>query len=302
LPDQTNEPADSERDINARRLLREASSDSPVSDEPEVPDEGTGEISSSLKHEVAEELGPAGGNLIKTVAEVRGIRKSIARTYRDPLTVQKNMAGWTSADTHDLLFMAANRHLKAKGRMDFIAVGETAEAIAEAEGKNVSETTTRHFRLWLDKTRAETGSLSIETAAASFIQSWDRLFTLLDGNPEMLAAAQNYADAWHWFHMESMGEHELFAKGAAAERGRQAGPEAKHNQALLRSAIIALFYKKFAANEKNEAKRTRTNYAAKAIFKTVNDALLGSGLDPIADRTLQNKLSAIIKATKAKPT
>ena len=67
MPDQTDEPADSELDSNARRLLREASSDPPVSDEPEVPDKGTGEISSSLKHEIAEELGPSGGNLIKTV-------------------------------------------------------------------------------------------------------------------------------------------------------------------------------------------------------------------------------------------
>jgi hypothetical protein len=304
LPDQTDEPGDSERDSNARRLLREASSDPPVSDEPEVPDEGTGEISSSLKHEIAEELGPSGGNLIKTVAEVRGIRKSIARKYRDPLEskVQKNLAGWTPADTHDLLFMAANRHLKAKGRMDFIAVGETAEAIAEAEGKNVSETTTRHFRLWLDKTRAETGSLSIETAAASFIQSWDRLFTLLNGNPEIQAAAQNYADAWHWFHMEFKREHELAAQGAAAERGRKAGPEAKRSQGVIRSEIIALLYKKFAAEELDEAKRTSTKYAADAIFKTVNDALLGSGLEPIADGTLKNQLAAIIKATKAKPT
>ena len=304
MPDQTDEPAGAERESNARRLLREVLNDPPVSDEPEVPDKGAGEISSSLKHEIAEELGPDGGNLIKTVAEVRGIRKSIERKYRDPLEKagKKDVAGWTPADNHDLLFMAANRHLKAKGRMNFTDVVEIAEAIAEAGGKSASETITRHLRLWLDQTRAETGSLSIETAAASFIQSWDRLFTLLNGNPEMLAAAQNYADAWHWFHMELMSEHELAAKGAAAERGRKAGPEVIRSQGVIRSEIIALLYQKFATEEPNEAKRTRTNYAAKAIFDTVNDALLGSGLEPITDGTLRNKLPALIKATKAKPT
>ena len=63
-----------------------------------------------------------------------------------------------------------------------------------------------------------------------------------------------------------------------------------------------MLYKKFAAEELDEAKRTSTKYAAKAIFKTVNEAMLGTGLEPIADGTLKNRLPAIIKATKAKPT
>ena len=34
---------------------------------------------------------------------------------------------------------------------------------------------------------------------------------LLEGNREMQVAAQNCANAWHWRHMELMGEHELAA-------------------------------------------------------------------------------------------
>jgi hypothetical protein len=253
-----------------------------------------------LKHDRARTLGPPGGNLIQTDAEVRGIRTSIERKYSEPLenAVQKHILAWTPADTHDLLFLAANRHLKAKGLRDFFAVVETADHVAEAEGKDPSETTAHHFRLWLEQMRQETGSLFIETAAASFIQSSDRLFMLLNDNPEIQGAAQSYADAWHWLHLELMGEHELAAKGADAERGRKAGPEAKRNQATLRSAIIALAYKKFAASEPKEANRTSTKFAAEAIIDAVNEALHSRGLDPIALGTIKNQLPAIIKATR----
>jgi hypothetical protein len=82
----------------------------------------------------------------------------------------------------------------------------------------------------------------------------------------MQEAAYNYADAWHRLHMELMGEHELAAKGADAERFRKAGPEAKRNQAALRSAIIALAYMKFAADEPDATRRTSPKYAAEVII------------------------------------
>jgi hypothetical protein len=297
LADQDDVPSDDGRGNKARRLLREAPHTRPASDDPE----DVGEIiSSTLKHDRARTLGPPGGNLIQTDAEVRGLRTSIQRKYKDPLenAVQKLILAWTPADTHDLLFLAANRHLKAKGLRDFFAVVETAGGIAEAEGKDPSETTTRHFKLWLEQIRQETGSLSIETAAASFIESSDRLFMLLNDNPEMQCAAQSYADAWHWLHLELMGEHELAAKGIDAERGRKAGPEAKRRQAALRSAIIALAYKKFAASEPKEANRKSTKFAAEEIIDAVNKALRDHGLDPVALGTVKNQLPAIIKATK----
>lgn len=299
MSDRPTLPPDWESANKARQILREAPAR--LTAEPDEAQTDANEIiASSLKHDIAEEPGPVGSNLIKTVAEVRGIRTSVERKYRDPFenAVQKHIFAWTPADTDNLLFLAANRHLRAKGLMDFFAVLETADDIAEAEGKDPSETATQHFQLWRDKTRADTGSLSIETAAANFVQSSDRLFTLINGNAEIQAAAQNYADAWHWLHLELMGEHELAAKGADAERGRKAGPEAKRNQGALRSAIIALAYKKFAAEEPKETNRTSTKYAAEAIFEAVNATLRSHGLDPIALGTIKNQLPAIIKAAK----
>ncbi len=265
-------------------------------------DEDVNEIVSSLKHEFEELPGPPGGNLIKTVVEKRGIRKSTRPIYADPLEnfAQENILGWTPEDTYALLFMAANRHLRAKGEMDFFAVCETAENIAHAEGKDPSETTSRHFLLWLEKMKGQTGALSIETAAAGFIRASDRLFMLLNENAAMQAAAHDYADAWHWLHMELMGEHELAAKGSAAERGRKVGPEAKRRLGALRSAIIAQVYEKFAAGEARAAYRNSASHAADAIFEEVNRTLEKRGIKQIASGTIANQLSSIIKAAKAK--
>jgi hypothetical protein len=276
-----------------------------LADQTDKPDEeDVSEIISSLNHEIEELHGPDGSNLIKTIVEKRGLLSSTREVFANPPeTFEEDVVfPGTPADAHTLLFMAANRHLRAKGEMDFFAVVETAEDIAHAEGKDPAETISRHFGLWLEELTARTGSLSIETAAARFLNASDRLFALLDETPEMQEAAFNYADAWHRLHMELMGEHELAAKGADAERGRKAGPEAKRNQGAARSAIIALAYEKFAKDEPDATRRTSTKYAAEAIIDSVNDALRGCGLDPIALGTIKNQLPAIIKAAKAKPT
>jgi hypothetical protein len=276
-----------------------------LADQTDKPDEeDVSEIISSLKHSIEELQGPNGGNLIKTIVEKRGLLSSTREVFSNPPETFEEDAvlPWTPADTHALLFMAANRHLRAKGEMDFFAVVETAENIAHAEGKDPSETISHHFGLWLEELTARTGSLSIETAAARFLNASDRVFTLLNETFEKQEAAYNYADAWHRLHMELTGEHELAAKGADAERGRKAGPKAKRNQAALRSAIIALAYKKFAADEPNATRRTSTKYAAEAVIDMVNVALRGRGLGPIALGTVKNQLPAIIKAAEAEPT
>ena len=302
LSDRSNLPPNWESSSKARRILREAPAKL-KDEELEEPETAAGKIiASSLKHEIAEEPGPVGSNLIKTIAEVRGIRTSIERRYRDPFenAVQKHLLAWTPADTENLLFLAANRHLRAKGRPDHAAVMTTSEIVADAEDKDPSETATQQLRHWREKIQTEFGSLSIEAVAANFIQSSDRLFMLTNADAEIQAAAQNYADAWHWLHLELMGEHELAAKGADAERGRKAGPAAKRDQGALRSAIIELAYNKFAAEEPKEANRTSTKYAAEAIFEAVNAALRSHRLDPIALGTIKNQLPAIIKAAKPK--
>jgi hypothetical protein len=158
-----------------------------LADQTYKPDEeDVSEIISSLSHEIEELHGPDGGNLIKTIVEKRGLFSSTREVFADPPETFEDdvVLPGTPADTHALLFMAANRHLRAKGEWDFFAVVETAEVIAHAEGKDPAETISRHFGLWLEGLTARTGSLSIEAVAARFLTASDRVFTLLDQTPE----------------------------------------------------------------------------------------------------------------------
>ncbi|MDA9396418.1 hypothetical protein WN73_38565 [Bradyrhizobium sp. CCBAU 45394] len=271
-----------------------------MTDDDNEPDEiGSGEIESSLKNLIKELPAPPGGSLLKTILERRGIRGAIRRVYNDPLEnyAQQHIFPDTPTDTYWELFRAANRHLRAKGQMDFFQVTETAAEIAEAEGKDTQETTSRHFALWADKMKATTGSFSIETAAARFIESADRLMMILNENQEMQTAAHAYAEAWHWFHMELYGEHELAAKGNEALQSLEAGRQARKDQGALKFGIIARAYADFASGEPNEVKRNSAKHAASAIIETVNKAFVEPPHEfkEIALGTLTNKMPEIIR-------
>lgn len=264
-------------------------------DEPDEDD--VKEIFSSLKHEFEELPGSAGGNLIKTIIEKRGIRSSARPIYAVPLEniAQELKLIRTANDTDALLFMAANRHLRARGEMDFYAVADMAEQVADAEGKDVTETTSRHFRLWSKAMETKTGSLSIETAAARFIEARNRLFMLSNKTAKMRSAAFSFAEAWHFFRMELLGEHELAAKGDTAERSLDAGRAAQKSKGALKSALITSCYESFAAPDTKETRCTNAGYVAGEIIGEVNEAFKAYELDPIAEGTLKNKLPAIIR-------
>jgi hypothetical protein len=264
-------------------------------DQPDEPDDDASEIVSPLVHELTEE--PGDGPVARIVVEKRGIREAEWVHFDNPM-VQDPAVEDAPADTHALLFMAANRHLRAVGQMDFFAVADTAERIAPAGEYPSPARISQHFAMWADGLKNEKGVLSIDAIAARFIQAQDRLMMLLNGDPEMQAAAFAYADAWHWLHLELFGEHELAAKGVAARRGLNAGPEAKRNQGALRTAIVELAYNKFAADEKNEANRNSAKYAADTIFQSVNKDLGDRKMEPIAIGTIRNQLGAIIKRSR----
>lgn len=286
----------------------------PVEDHEE---DNAGEIPSSLRHRIEE--APGQGDLIRSVVETRGIRSATWQQYRDPIQ------GWTGdnlfgplrgvrvnpdqpeelftatpADIHSLLYMAANRHLRAKNKMDFFAVVESADKMAEAEGNDPTETISRHLRLWIEKMQSETGLLSVETAAARFLQASDQLLMLLNENEQVQEAAFAYADAWHWLHLELYGEHELAAKGADAERALKAGPAAKRHKGAIRSTVIAMIYEDFAQREPKEANRKSAKYVAPQIVKAVNQSLKKHDLEPLALGTIENQLRAIIRDREPK--
>lgn len=285
-------------------------------DNTEPDDIGSGEIISSLPNERQEIQPTAGDRFEKAIFERRGIRSSIRRVYKDPLEnyAQENIVADTAADTYWLMFHAANRHLTAKGLMNFFDVAELADDVADNKGDSAAETTARHFELWARKMALRPENIR-SSAAAQFIQAADRLWMFLEGNPEMQEAAHAYADAWHWFHMELFGEHEaaakteefaaqaeqlaaqtsdLAAKTENATRGLQAGPAAKKAQNAIKFSLIARAYADFVANESREDHRKSPKNAAVAILDAVNDLFAQKGFAPTSLGTLRNKMPEII--------
>jgi hypothetical protein len=288
-------------------------------DDPDEDD--VNKIFSSLKHEFEEQPGLVGADLIRTIVEKRGIRSSARPIFPNLSDSHERMLS-TADDTQELLFMAANRHLRAKGEMDFFAVASFAEQVADAEAKDLTETTSRHFRLWLETVVTKYGYLSIETACARFIEAQDHLYTLYNQTAEMQAAVFDYADAWHWLHMELFGEHELAANAEAAEKaaekagktadaagkaadaaqrlatktiaGRSEGPRAQARAGALRMAIVENEYKKHIEEETNPNRLVSAKAVAPRILDDVNAAFKLRGLGEFSISTLEKRLRDII--------
>jgi hypothetical protein len=274
-------------------------------DQPDEPDDDASEIVSQLVHEITEE--PGDGPVARIVIEKRGIREAEWVHFDDP-AVQDPVVEGAPADTQALLFMAANRHLRAVDQMDFFAVVDTAERMAPIGEYPTPDKISQHFAMWADGLKNEKGLLSIDAIAARFIQAQDRLMILLNGNPEMQAAAFAYADAWHWLHLELFGEHELAASadsaGRAAEAaqqlaaktiaGRSKGPQAQKENKVLRMTVVAVEYAKYAASETNQTRRTSAKAAAADILDQVNAALGRQGLGSFTVSTLEKRLRSII--------
>ena len=180
-------------------------------DQPDETEDDAREIVSSLAHRLRKE--PAEGQRFYRVTEKRGIRTSSWTS--DPLLVDAEVET-APADTHALLFTAANRHLLAVGEMDFADVVETAEKCVPSGEYPTPEKISQHFAMWANSLKNRKGSLSIDAIAARFIEAHNRLFMLLNENLETHMAAFAYADAWHWLHMELFGEHELAANTEVA--------------------------------------------------------------------------------------
>src|ERR1700737_4603499 len=95
-------------------------------DQPDEPDDAS-EIFSSFVHEMHKEPGEVPDALM--VTEKRGIREASWVQFNAPL-FQDLKVKTAPADTDALLFIAANRHLRAVGEWDFFAVVASAEMMA----------------------------------------------------------------------------------------------------------------------------------------------------------------------------
>jgi hypothetical protein len=294
----------------ARRVLRGSSAR--ATEKAALPDPAK-KIRSSLKHFKQEVPEPRGGKLIKTVFESRGIRRSRRRVYNDPVEkFGQALFSWTPTDTFETLYKRANRHLRACKYQDILEVIGLADAMAQNEGLEAAspEGVSRHLDLWVTQIEEQTGSLSIETAAAKFLRAHDRMSLHLseqsDGRMTM-AAIQAYADAWHWFHLEYAGEHDLAYRGEQADRrkgsdrsskGLRLGPESKARTAKQKDDIIEQIYSKHLLDGKSQGPKRDAQIIRPAVLAKFEDEHFSKS--DISVDTLEKKIRKIRPAGRMK--
>jgi hypothetical protein len=294
----------------ARRVLRKSS---PRATEAAPLPDPAKKLRSSLKHFKQEVSEPKGGKLIKTVFESRGIRRSRRRVYNDPVEkLGQALFSWTPTDTFETLHKKANRHLRACKYQDVFEVIGLADAVAQNEGLEAAspDTVSRHLDLWVTQIEEKTGSLSIETAAAKFLRAYDRVsFHLSEQSDDRMtmAAIQAYADAWHWFHLEYAGEHDLAYRGEQvglhketdrSSKGLRLGPESKSRTAKKKDDIIEQIYSRHLQDGKSQGPKRDAELIQPAVLAKFEDEQFSK--TDIAVDTLEKKIRKIRPAGRTK--
>jgi hypothetical protein len=107
-----------------------------------------------------------------------------------------------------------------------------------------------------------------------------------------------FADAWHWFHLEGKGEHQLAALGLKSAAGRAIGPDAAHQQAARKRRVVEDTLRAFAADPKNASKLTSAKATAHAILRDINETLTGLKLRSFKATSLEKSLRPLLAARK----
>jgi hypothetical protein len=249
-------------------------------------------------HRRVEQSDSAHPLLEKTIYESRGVRSFAVEVFKDHrITAAAGLLQETPVDTYQMFMEAADYWLTEVGESKFLEVAEMAEAAKgdatdNAEKRSIDDLT---FQLWSAQVRQRHGHLSPASIAAQFLQCSDYLHRRLNGNADLQTAVYAFAQAWHWFHFEAKGEHELAARGMRGVEHLAVGLTAAHERAALSDRIVSDEFKSYAADEANVKKRFSAKAACADLLAQINGTLTKLNLRPLKKDTLEKKLRALIR-------
>jgi len=254
-----------------------------------------------IEHLRAEIPGSPNSSLEKTIYEQRGIRDCVIDVFNDPrLTIATAVLKGTPADTFAIFREAADHWLAEAGELKYSAIIDLAEkAKSESPDAGESEIDNFVFRLWAARVAEKHGYLSPAAIAANFVSSSDYLHRCVAGNQELLNAVYAFADAWHWFHLEGKGEHELAALGLKSAAGRAVGPDATHQQAERKRRVVEDTFRAFAADPSHASKLTSVKATAYAMLSDINATLEKLKLRPFKAASLEKALRPLLASRKS---
>jgi hypothetical protein len=238
----------------------------------------------------------------KTVFETRGVRTFAAEVFKDHrLTVAASLLHHeTPFDTYIMFMKEADYWLTKAGENKFLEVDGVAEAAkvdaTDDENKRLIDDIT--FQYWAAQIAERHGHLSPASIAARFQQASDYLHRRLNDDTDLQRAVYAFAQAWHWFHFEANGEHELAARGIRSQQQLAAGTLAAQERAALSDRIIFDAYQAWAAH-KSKAERESAKAATADLHAQINGSLEKLGVRPLKRGTLEKKLRELIQSASS---
>jgi hypothetical protein len=251
---------------------------------------------SALVHRRVEQKDGANPLIEKTIFETRGVRSFAAEIFKDHRLTE------VALDTYMMFMEAADYWLTEAGESKFLEVAEKAEAAkveaTDDEKKRLIDDVI--FQRWAAGITERHGHLSPASIAAHFLWASDYLHRRLNDDADLQEAVYAFAQAWHWFHFEAKGEHELAARGIRSEQQLVAGTAAAHDRAALSDRIVFDAFQVWVANDANGGKRQSAKAATADLLAPINGSLEKLNLRPLKRGTLEKKLRALIHDTTSR--
>ena len=190
---------------------------------------------------------------------------------------------------------AANVWLREHGERDYFQMIDAADAVKNGEtpedGQAIDDLT---MRLWAAGVGEKHGYLSPPAVAANFLSTSDVLHRRLANDPELRQAVYAFADAWHWFHFEAQGEHEVANLGLKSFAGRAAGPQAAKQQSDQKWRIVKDKFREFSAHSRKCSDQVQRQ-PPPFLKEPINSILAELKLRPVSEKSLRDFLRTLIK-------
>jgi hypothetical protein len=237
----------------------------------------------------------------KRVSEIRGLRSNLSRTFFKPsggIDLQRTLAHFvlerfTPTDQYLTLLQSAEALLAAKG--EATARGKSEEATKIAAGESSEVAADLRFVLlavWRSQIAGKYGTVSAEALSSSFLYSAEIVYEKLGHDSKLLEEVFSFAQAWHEWQSEVLGEHEAAAKSVASSANlRKAAPKRRESKAE-RSAVVRAAMDRHWVTKPNH--HGLKNATATSILEEVNRNLVAAGHKPYTKDSLIKLVGSIV--------
>jgi hypothetical protein len=230
-------------------------------------------------------------------AESRGIRDRLRQEFEEAsITALGREVSPDSPDNRYYVLLDAAHEVLQRGKeKNLIGVLHSADRSTLPAELTPDEQDHMLGSAWVSSIHRRKGSLSPEAIAADFLFRSHRLAQALKDDQDMFTWALVFADAWHWLHLEVLGEHRAAYDGVKARQGREMSAPARSKKKADREHIVREVYRERRLGTRNPKVFKNASSAAATILDEVNARLKERGSQTYTEKTLQKILGPVVK-------